>query len=448
MPPELADLHIHSRFSRATSKSVNLENLHRWGAFKGLRLVGTGDMTHPVWLEELSAKLRMLESGLYAMDGLKGGPLFVPTGEVSCIFKKDGRGRRVHLVVIAPDLEAAGRFSRALGRVGKIESDGRPVLGLPARDVLEMALLADPRMQVIPAHIWTPWYSLFGSKSGFDRLEDCFGDLSSHITALETGLSSDPAMNRLVSALDGYALVSSSDAHGCEKLGREATVIEGPLSFEALSRALHGGPELIGTVEFFPEEGKYHLDGHSGCGPGLAPAQTREVGGICPVCGKPLTVGVLSRVYELADRDAPPAEIMRPDWHVIPLAELLGQVFDTGPGSKAVLTAYQRLIEEFGAELSILLETPVELIREKAGALLARAVQKMRAGEVEVAGGYDGVYGQVKVLSDSERSSLAGDSLLLGAAPPKRGGRSKAKAGPKALNSPAEASASTPATKP
>jgi uncharacterized protein (TIGR00375 family) len=388
-------------------------------------------MTHPGWLDELEAKLAPGDDGLYGLRpdlAAAAGPLpasapvprFVPTGEVSAIYKQDGRVRKIHLVVVAPDLAAARRFGEALGRLGNVRSDGRPILGLSARDITEIALTCDPGMEVIPAHVWTPWFSLFGSKSGFDRLEDCFLDLSPHIRALETGLSSDPAMNRLISALDGYVLVSSSDAHSSEKLGREATVIKGPATFETLKAALRGGPELIGTVEFFPEEGKYHLDGHAGCGPALTPGQTREAGGMCPVCGRPLTVGVLSRVYELADRDRPP-EGMRPDWHVVPLAELLGQVLDRGPATQEVARSYRRLVGELGPELDILLDVPIADIRTAAGPVLARAVEKARLGEVEASGGYDGLFGTIKVLSKSERLELSGQGVLFGSTPVRRG---------------------------
>ncbi|MDR1658608.1 MAG: UvrD-helicase domain-containing protein [Deltaproteobacteria bacterium] len=432
MPKIFADLHIHSRYSRATSKSLTPENLHLWGAFKGLDLLGTGDMTHPGWLDELDSKLTLDDEGLYALKGVQGGPRFVPTGEISAIYKQEGRTRKIHLVVVAPDLSAARRFSQNLGRVGNVKSDGRPILGLSARNLLAIALDSDPRMEVIPAHIWTPWFSLFGSKSGFDSLTDCFGDLSGHIRALETGLSSDPAMNRLVSALDGYALVSSSDAHSPEKLGREATVFDGPLTFENLRQAIRGGSNLIGTVEFFPEEGKYHLDGHAQCGPALTPAQTAEAGGLCPVCGKPLTVGVLSRVYELADRTEPPPEILKPDWHILPLAELLGQVLDRSPNTQVVRQAFDRIVAEFGSEFRLLLQVPLDDIKSFAGPVLAKGIEKMRLGQVEAQGGYDGVFGRITVLSRSERLELGGQPLLF--ATGTRAGR------PRKLNQPAPAS--------
>jgi DNA helicase-2/ATP-dependent DNA helicase PcrA len=394
-----------------------------WAKIKGLDLVGTGDLTHPAWLQRLRETLVRGKSGLYHLIGDENGPQFVPTGEVSAIFKQDGRTRKIHLVVVAPDLEAAERFSQNLGKLGNITSDGRPILGLKARDILEIALLSDSEMEVIPAHVWTPWFSLFGSKSGFDSVEECFGDLAGHIHALETGLSSDPEMNRLVSALDRYTLVSSSDAHSTEKLGREATVLEGELSYEALKKAFRGETNLVGTVEFFPEEGKYHLDGHSTCGPALTPAETKAAGGLCPFCGKPLTVGVLSRVMELADRESAPTDRL-PDWHLLPLVEVLAQTLDVGPTSKEVTLAYNKLIGEFGSEYKLLLDTPLAEIGELAGPVLARAVERMRLGQVEANAGYDGKFGQIKVISRQERLELSGQGLLFGApATPRRGRR-------------------------
>ncbi len=414
-----ADLHIHSRYSRATSAALNPASLSLWAARKGLGLIGTGDLTHPAWLQELKSSLRRRDDGFYSLAEEPEGIRFVPTGEVSAIYKHDGRTRKIHLVIIAPHLEAAERFSKHLGSLGNIHSDGRPILGLAARDILELALQTDENMQVVPAHIWTPWFSLFGANSGYDRLEDCFGDLSGHISALETGLSSDPAMNRLVSALDPYALISSSDAHSPDKLGREATILKGELSWPALVSALHGGPELGGTVEFFPEEGKYHLDGHASCGPPLSPQESRALGGICPVCGKALTTGVLHRVLDLADR-AEPGEGRLPDYHLIPLAELLGQVLGQGPKSKKVTEAYLRLTRDFGSEYGLLLEAELDDIELAAGPLLRLAVQRMRLGQIEAAGGYDGLYGTVTAVSPAERLELGGQGRLFELAPPRR----------------------------
>ncbi|MDR3153132.1 MAG: UvrD-helicase domain-containing protein [Deltaproteobacteria bacterium] len=438
-----ADLHIHSRFSRATAKSLAPETLAASAAAKGLSVTGTGDLTHPLWLEELAAKLEPCEGGFYRLKrsvldaasaaraaeavlgppaaragirGIFGHPgaagagaaLFTPTGEISCIYKQGGRARKIHLVIWCPTLEGAAKVSSALGALGNVRSDGRPILGLSARDAACAVLSADPEAVVFPAHVWTPWFSLFGSMSGFDDPEECFGDLTGEIRALETGLSSDPYMNRLVSRLDSYALVSSSDAHSPDKLGREATAVRGPLDARSLRGALRGGPELLGTVEFFPEEGKYHLDGHSGCGPAMTPEETRRNKGLCPVCGKPVTVGVLSRVMELADRQAPPEGLLKPDWHILPLRELLGQCLGRGPSTRAALEAEGRLLLEFGSEYEALLEAPLADLEAAGGPLLRLGIERMREGRVTVKGGYDGVFGTVEAVSAEDRREFGG----------------------------------------
>ena len=405
------DLHIHSRFSRATSPLLEPRNLSFWAKRKGLSLLGTGDLTHPGWLSQLAENLTERDDGFYSLNDEPNGPRFVPTGEVSCIYKQDGRTRKIHLVIISPNLELAQKFSQSLGRLGNINSDGRPIVGLTARQILELALSCHEDFIVVPAHIWTPWFSLFGSKSGFDQLEECFGDLSGHITALETGLSSDPEMNRLISALDSYALISSSDAHSPDKLGREASILKGDLSWPNLQAALKGGPSLGGTLEFFPEEGKYHLDGHITCGPALTPQESKKLNGLCPVCGKPLTIGVLSRVMELADRETPQNKNL-PDHHLIPLAELLGQCLKVGPKSKKVLEAYERLLNIFDNEINILLKAQLDEIAQEGGLLLERAIGNMRRGEVSAKGGFDGQYGVISSLSSKDFAELSKQSLL------------------------------------
>ncbi|MDR2611283.1 MAG: UvrD-helicase domain-containing protein [Deltaproteobacteria bacterium] len=470
-----ADLHIHSRFSRATAKGIAPETLACAAAAKGLAVIGTGDLTHPEWLRELEGKLEPAGNGFYRLKGPvigaalaalakgavppaaaaalgldpgPGGPgraplgiqgilglpgaggagaaLFTPTGEISCIYKQGGRARKIHLVVWCPTLEGARAVSGVLGALGNVRSDGRPILGLSARDAVEAVLTADPAAQVIPAHVWTPWFSLFGSMSGFDDPGECFLDLAGEIRALETGLSSDPYMNRLVSRLDPYALVSSSDAHSPDKLGREATVIAGPPDVRALAGALRGGPELLGTVEFFPEEGKYHLDGHAGCGPAMTPEETRRLRGICPACGKPLTVGVLNRVMELADRQAPPEGSLRPDWHILPLREIAGQCLGRGPGTVAAREAEGRLLAAFGSEYGVLLEASLDDLEAAGGTLLRLAIQRMREGRVTARGGYDGVFGTVEAVGEEDRREHGGPQGLFGPGP--RGGRSVRKA--------------------
>ncbi len=308
----IADLHIHSRFSRATSKEGDPEHLRLWAQRKGIRVVGTGDFTHPDWRRELEEKLEEAGDGLYRLKKeyrledwqACGGeePIFVVSGEISSIYKKNGKMRKVHNVILLPGLEEADRLAARLEAIGNIHSDGRPILGLDCRDLLEILLDTCPEGMLIPAHIWTPHFSLLGAFSGFDTVEECFGDLTLYVHAVETGLSSDPPMNWRLSMLDDFQLVSSSDAHSPAKLGREATLFDGEPSWQGLKKGIETGDGLGGTIEFYPEEGKYHMDGHRKCHLCLTPAQTKQFGGRCPVCGKKITIGVYHRAEELADR--------------------------------------------------------------------------------------------------------------------------------------------------
>ncbi|MFW5721679.1 MAG: UvrD-helicase domain-containing protein [Desulfohalobiaceae bacterium] len=427
-----ADLHIHSRYSRATSKRITPQHLAAWGWIKGLDVVATGDFTHPQWREELKELLVEEDSGLLrlkapeALEGeipwwLEGKSVpastrFMLVTEISSIYKKGGKVRKIHNLVFMPSLEKAAHFSSRLAQVGNLASDGRPILGLDARHLLEMVLETDPLAFLIPAHIWTPWFSLFGSRSGFDSLEECFGDLSREIFALETGLSSDPEMNWLWSSLDRYRMVSNSDAHSGEKLGREANIFSGERSFEGMYRALRGealGHKFLGTVEFFPEEGKYHMDGHRKCNVVLNPKETMARGGICPKCGHPVTVGVLHRVLELADRDYPKQPLGQPGYiSLVPLTELLSEILGVGPKTKKVMNEYGRLIQRFGPEMTILQRTPLEDLGRHA-AVLAEAVGRMRKGVVHRQPGFDGEYGTISVFSPRERKQIrSGGSLV------------------------------------
>jgi uncharacterized protein (TIGR00375 family) len=401
-----------------------VEGILEWSQKKGISLVGTGDVTHPGWLAEIGETLEDDGGGFLVPRGevtARVRPLvpelarrdvrFVPTGEVSSIFRSGTRVRKVHTVVVLPGLAAAGRFAAALGRLGNTTSDGRPILGLHPRRILELARDAHPDAFVIPAHIWTPHFSLFGALSGFDSIEECFGDMSGDVFALETGLSSDIPMNRRWSALDRFALVSSSDAHSPSKLGREATVLSGVKTFQDLVHALrHGGlngarsdgiaaPRLLGTVEFFPEEGKYHLDGHRDCGVRTDPSGTVALGGICPVCGNALTPGVLGRVESLADRDCDDIpEGFPPQWSLVPLAEILGEILGVGPASKRVTAAWDRVISAFGGELDILGWTDPDAIESLGEARLAEAIRRLRAGRVYLDAGFDGRFGRVSLF--------------------------------------------------
>jgi len=419
----IADLHIHSRFSRATSRSLDAEQLALWAAKKGISVLGSGDLTHPAWIAELQDRLVEAEEGLFRLrpdlertilDGLppacRGSVRFLLSGEISCIYKKNGRTRKLHHLVLLPGFEAAKRLNERLDRIGNITSDGRPILGLDSRDLLEIVLEADDRAFFIPAHVWTPWFSLFGSKSGFDSLEECFEDLSPHIHALETGLSSDPPMNRLLSALDAYILVSNSDAHSASKLGREANLLETELAYDPIIRAMTDGTGFLGTIELFPEEGKYHLDGHRKCAARMTPRETREAGGRCPTCGALVTVGVLSRVEDLADRETP--EMQRPFHSLIPLTEILSELLRCGPATKKVSAAYEALLADLGPELDILMTVPEERIEASGGPLLARAVKRMRQNRVIRLGGYDGEYGVIRAFEPSEMDALAGQGVL------------------------------------
>ena len=412
----VADIHLHSHYSRATSRNLTLEHLWKWAQLKGVQVVATGDIAHPGWLAELREKLEPAEAGLFRLKpehtaGLndevpatcRGTVRFLIGGEISNIYKKYERTRKVHNIVFSPSFEATARLQAELEKIGNIRSDGRPILGLDSRDLLEIVLQVDPRCHLIPAHIWTPWFSILGSKSGFDSVRECYADLTPHIFAVETGLSSDPPMNWRVSWLDDYTLISSSDAHSPPKLAREATRFDTELSYDALFDALRSGDRerYRGTIEFFPEEGKYHLDGHRKCGVCWEPVTTRAHGGRCSACGKPVTVGVYHRMEELADRPhgARPA-CGGPFASLIPLPEALGEMLGVGPGSKRVQREYLRLLERLGPELTILQELPLEEIAAAGDAVLAEGIRRMRAGEVRAQGGYDGEYGVIRLFDD------------------------------------------------
>ena len=398
-----ADLHIHSKYSRATSKNCDLEELAKWAEKKGLTIISTGDFTHPVWFNEIKKKLLPLENGTFKLKNSTSPVRFILSVEISTIYKKYEKTRKIHHLVYAPDLKCAENFRNKLGKKGNILSDGRPILGLDSRNLLEIMLETSTDMMLIPAHIWTPWFSVLGAKSGFDSIEECYNDLANHIYAIETGLSSNPQMNWRVSKLDKYRLVSNSDAHSPSKLAREATIFNTEPDYLSIMNALKTGTGYIGTIEFFPEEGKYYNDGHRKCDVCLNPVETKN-NNICPKCGKPVTTGVLNRVCELADR--PLDSKYRPitagtTFHLIPLVEILSEILQRKPTTKSVALEYEKLIQYFGSELAILQHVPVEELA-KFHSLLGEGILRLRNNNVIKQTGYDGEYGKISLFKTEE----------------------------------------------
>lgn len=421
----IADLHIHSRYSRATSKDCTPEYLDLWARRKGIQIVGTGDFTHPAWREELKEKLQPAEDGLYILkdeyrikdETVRGSmtPRFVVTGEISSIYKKNGKVRKVHSLILLPGLEEAEEIAGKLEEIGNIHSDGRPILGLPCRDLLEILLMSCRESIYVPAHIWTPHFSLFGAFSGFDSAEECFEDLTPYIHAVETGLSSDPPMNWRVSALDRYHLISNSDAHSPSKLGREANLLDIELSYEGLRGAIQEGKGLCGTIEFFPEEGKYHLDGHRKCGISLTPAQTQEYHGVCPVCGKKITIGVYHRVEELADRDEGYQKPKAASFEsLVPLPEVIGASLGYSSSSRKVQKEYEEMLGKLGAEFDILRKIPLEDVQKAAGHRIAEGILRLRQGKVDRIPGFDGEYGTIRLFGREEIKNTDGQMDFFG----------------------------------
>ncbi len=430
----IADLHIHSRYSRATSKDCTPEYLDLWARRKGIHIVGTGDFTHPAWREELTEKLEPAEDGLYVLkeeyrirDSEVPGemiPRFVVTGEISSIYKKNGKVRKVHSLILLPGLEDAEKISAKLEQIGNIHSDGRPILGLDCHDLLEILLELCPSAVYVPAHIWTPHFSLFGAFSGFDTVEECFGDLTPYIHAMETGLSSDPPMNWRVSALDRFQLISNSDAHSPAKLGREANLFDIPMSYGALAHAIQTGEGLDGTIEFFPEEGKYHMDGHRKCNLCLTPSETMKYNGKCPVCGRKITIGVSHRAEELSDRaEGYIRENAKRFESLVPLPEVIGASIGASAASKKVDREYHRVLSELGPEFDVLRTFPLEEIRRVSGTRLAEGIGRLRSGQVERIPGFDGEYGVIRLFTAEELNNtegqmnffdLLGNSVVIG----------------------------------
>ena len=417
-----ADLHVHSKYSRACSRDCDLVHLAWWARRKGITVLGTGDITHPAWAEELRTSLVPAEDGLFRLrDDLDRevlrtlpptchGPVrFQLEVEISTIYKRDGRTRKVHHLCNLPDFAAMDRFTEALARIGNLGSDGRPILGLDSRDLMEITLESGDGAYLVPAHVWTPWFAVLGSKSGFDAVEDCYADLAGHVFAVETGLSSDPEMNWQVSRLDRYHLVSNSDAHSPPALGRNATLLDtGELGFTRIREALATGDGYVGTLDMFPEEGKYHHDGHRKCGVRMVPAETRAHDGLCPECGKPLTVGVLHRIAELADRTDGGRPATAGEYHnVVALPEIMGEILGVGPKSKAVRAAVDDVVATLGPELAVLLELPIDELDRARDPLLTEAVRRLRSGDVHREPGYDGEYGVISLFAPGELTRSA-----------------------------------------
>lgn len=400
----IADLHIHTKYSRATSREMNLDSLALWARQKGIDLISTGDFTHPAHFASIEEKLEPLGNGLFVLKGKASedkAPRFMLTTEVSNIYSQGGRTRKIHSLIFAPSLDAAGKINSTLARLGNVQSDGRPIFGFSAQDLLKIVLDASPACMLVPAHAWTPWFSIFGSKSGFDSIEECFGDLSPHIHAIETGLSSNPEMNWRLSALDDITLISNSDAHSPAKLGREANVFACDMDYNEITKVIKekDRERFLFTVEFYPEEGKYHYDGHRSCGVLLSPAETKKAGERCPVCGGAVTVGVMSRVEELADRPVgfrPEGAV--PARHLVPLGEILSETLGRGVNTQTVKREYRRLTDAAGSEFSLLLDMPEEDIRKIAHPRVAEAVTKVRTGELSITPGFDGEFGKVKIF--------------------------------------------------
>lgn len=418
----IADLHVHSKYSRATAKNLDLENLYLWAQYKGIHIVGTGDFAHPKWLKELEEKLEPAQNGLFKLKekyakpvdaqipaSCRGQVRFMLTVEISNIYKRHDKVRKVHSLIFSPSFAAARKIQAKLGAIGNIASDGRPILGLDSYDLLQLTLDADAKNLFVPAHIWTPWFSAFGSMGGFDSMTDAFGDLTKYIFAVETGLSSDPPMNWRLKQLDDFILISNSDAHSPSKLGREANIFDTEFSYDGIYKALSDKNDkgLISTLEFFPEEGKYHFDGHRACQVRWHPKETSQHKGVCSVCGKPVTVGVMSRVEILADRpEGGKSKRWRPYQNIVPLPELIAEAKDMGPASKAVQEAYMNVLAKLGNEFFILLECPIDDIKRVAGDVLAEAIKRMRQGKVDIAAGYDGEFGTIKIFNSGERQQI------------------------------------------
>jgi len=395
-----ADFHIHSKYARATSKDMDIDHLAKFAKIKGLDVVGTGDFTHPKWLNEIENKLEE-QDGLLKLKDFSSDVKFILSGEISSIYTQDGKVHRVHNLILMPSIESVKKLNDELRSRGcNLNSDGRPIIGLSSKQLLEIVLETDKEAVFIPAHIWTPWFSLFGSKSGFNTIEDCFQELTPFIKTMETGLSSDPEMNWKFSLLDNITLISNSDSHSPDNLARECNVLNCDLSYISIADAIQSDDKnkFLYTVEFYPEEGKYHYDGHKDCNICLSPEESKKYNNLCPVCHKPLVIGVANRVFELADKEKIDISNKIPFKSLIPLKQIISQILNTGVSSKKVISYYNFLIEKFGNELDILIKIEQKQFDEAGFNDIGEKIAKMRKNEVERKPGYDGVYGVIRVL--------------------------------------------------
>jgi len=427
----ITDFHLHSKYSRATSPQMDLENLDKWAKIKGIKILGTGDFTHPEWFKNLKEKLEPAESGLFKLKNSNSQTRFILTTEISCVYSKTraaakgekedlsslpkGRVRKIHILIFSPSFETVEKINTQLGWVGNLKSDGRPILGLDAKELAKIVLNISEDCLVVPAHAWTPWFSIFGSKSGFDSIEECFGDYSKYIYAIETGLSSDPAMNWRLSILDKITLISCSDAHSMPKIGREANVFDTEVNYQAIIKAIKSKDpqKFLFTIEFFPQEGKYHYDGHRLCGISLSPQESKKYNNICPNCGRPLTIGVLNRVEELADRpEGFKPEGVIPFKSLIPLEEIIADAVGQGKGTIEVDKEYKNLIEKFGNEFNVLLDVLGEELEKTTLPEIAEGIIRVREGKVFIEPGYDGVYGKIRIFSKGEKKNLSKQKTL------------------------------------
>ena len=416
----IADFHLHSKYSRATSHEMNLENLDKWTRIKGIKVLGTGDFTHPEWFKNLKEKLEPVEPGFFRLKNTDSETRFILTTEVSCVYSKAGKVRKIHIIIFAPSFEIVDKINAHLGWIGNLKADGRPILGLDAKELAKTVLNISEDCLIVPAHAWTPWFSIFGSRSGFNSIEECFGEYSKYIYAIETGLSSDPEMNWRLSALDKITLISCSDAHSPSKIGREANVFDTELSYPAIIEAIKSkNPQkFLYTIEFFPQEGKYHYDGHRLCGISLSPQESKKSGNICPNCGRPLTIGVLNRVEELADRPAfdkssagkPEGAI--PFKSLVPLEEIIADALGVMPGTKQVEVEYRNLIDKFGTEFNILIDISREELEKVTLPEIAEGIVRVREGKVFIEPGYDGVYGKIRIFSKGEQKTVSKQGTL------------------------------------